>query len=153
MIGGGGRKVIQIAGRHADFLSLVPPNPEGTTNLHRTVTFGKQQFRQRVDLFYDTAREAGRDAGKLEVSTLSYLLMSRDKSQADQMLAASAAEAKTDLETARQALTYVSGTPDEVRREIRSRYEELDLSYFSFYFSSREMLNTFAAEVMPEFVQ
>ncbi len=153
MIGGGGRKVIQIAGRHADVLSLVPPNREGTPDLHRTVTFGKQQFRERVDLFYETARAAGRDAGKLEVSTLSYLLMSRDKSQADQMLAASAAEAKTDLETARRALTYVSGTPDEVRREIRSRYEELDLSYFSFYFSSREMLNTFAAEVMPEFVQ
>jgi probable F420-dependent oxidoreductase len=151
MIGGGGRKVIQIAGRHADVLSLVPPNPEGTTDLHRTVTFGKQQFRERVDLFYDTARAAGRDAGKLEVSTLSYILMSRDKSQADQMLAASAAEAKTDLETARQALTYVSGTPAEVKREIRSRYEELDLSYFSFYFSSREMLSTFAAEVMPEF--
>ena len=153
MIGGGGRKVIQIAGRYADVLSLVPPNPEGTTDLHRTVTFGKQQFRERVELFYDAARAVGRDAGKLEVSTLSYMLMSRDKSQADQMLAASAAEAKTDLETARRALTYVSGTPNEVRREIRSRYEELDLSYFSFYFSSREMLNMFAAEVMPEFAQ
>ena len=78
--------------------------------------------------------------------------MSKDKSQADQMLAASAQAAGTDLETARHAVTYVSGTPAEVRREIRSRYEELDLSYFSFYFSSREMLSTFAAEVMPEFV-
>jgi probable F420-dependent oxidoreductase len=151
MIGGGGLKVIKIAGRHADILSLVPPNPDGSTDLHRTVTFGKKQFRERVDLFLDTARAAGRDTSKLEISTLSYLLMSRDKSQADQMLSASAAEAKTDLETARQALTYVSGTPDDVKREIRSRYEELDLSYFSFYFSSREMLNTFAAEVMPEF--
>jgi probable F420-dependent oxidoreductase len=151
MIGGGGRKVIQIAGRHADILSLVPPNPEGNPDLHRTVTFTKQQFRERVDLFYATARAAGRDASRLEVSTLSYLLMSRDKSQADQMLAASASAARTDVETARQALTYVSGTPAEVKREIRSRCEQLDLSYFSFYFSSREMLNTFAAEVMPEF--
>ncbi len=48
-------------------------------------------------------------------------------------------------------MAYVSGTPEEVRREIRSRCEELDLSYFSFYFSSKEMLNTFAIEVMPEF--
>jgi len=151
MIGGGGRKLIQLAGRYADILSLVPPNPDGSSDLHRSVTFAKKQFRERVDLFYDSARAAGRDASKLEVSTLSYMLMSRDKSQADQMLAASAAEAGTDLETARAALTYVSGTPAEVRREIRSRYEELDLNYFSFYFSSREMLNTFAAEVMPEF--
>ena len=151
MIGGGGRKVIQIAGRHADMLSLVPPNPEGITDLHRTVTFTRQQFRERVDLFLDTARAAGRDASKLEVSTLSYLLMSKEQSQAEQMLAASASEAETDLETARRALTYVTGTPEDVRREIRSRYEELDLSYFSFYFSSREMLKTFGAEVMPEF--
>jgi alkanesulfonate monooxygenase SsuD/methylene tetrahydromethanopterin reductase-like flavin-dependent oxidoreductase (luciferase family) len=139
MIGGGGRKVIQLAGRYADFLSLVPPNPDGTSDLHRSVTFTKKQ------------RAAGREASRLEVSTLSYMLMSRDKSQAEQMLAASAADARTDIETARAALTYVSGTPAEVRREIRSRYEELDLSYFSFYFSSREMLNTFASEVMPEF--
>src|SRR5579875_1295473 len=151
MVGGGSRKVIQIAGRHADILSLVPPNREGSPDLHRSVTFGRKHFRERVDLFYDTARAAGRDPSKLEVSTLSFLLMSRDKEQAEQMLAASAAAAATDLETARQALTYVCGTPAEVRREIRARCEELDLSYFSFYFSSREMLNTFAAEVMPEF--
>ncbi len=151
MVGGGGKQTIKIAGRHADILSLVPPNPDGATNLNRSVTFTRKNFRERVELYYDTARAAGRDASKLEISTLSYLLMSKDKSQADQMLGASAAAAGTDLETARQALTYVSGTPAEVRREIRSRYEELDLSYFSFYFSSREMLNTFAAEVMPEF--
>ncbi len=151
MIGGGGRKVIQLAGRYADILSLVPPNPDGTSDLHRSVTFTKKQFRERVDLFYESARAAGRDPSKLEVSTLSYMLMSRDKSQADQMLAASAADAGTDIETTRAALTYVSGTPTEVRDEIRSRCEELDLSYFSFYFSSREMLNTFASEVMPQF--
>ncbi len=151
MIGGGGPKLLQIAGRHADILSLVPPNPSGNSDLHRSVTFGKKEFRERVNLFYDNARAAGRDVSKLEISTLSYLLMSREKSQAEQMLAASAREASTDIETARQAIAYVSGTPEEVRREIRSRYEELDLSYFSFYFSSREMLNTFASEVMPEF--
>jgi probable F420-dependent oxidoreductase len=153
MLGGGGLKLIQMAGRYADVLSLVPPNPSGTPDLHRSVTFTRKQFRERVDLFYDAARAAGRDAAKLEVSTLSYMLMSQDKSQADQMLAASAQEAKTDIETARRAITYVSGTPDEVRREIRSRYEELDLSYFSFYFSSREMLSMFATEVIPEFVK
>ncbi len=151
MVGGGSRKVIQVAGRHADILSLVPPNREGSPELHRSVTFARTHFRQRVDLFYDTARAAGHDPSKLEVSTLSFLLMSRDKGQAEQMLAASAAAANTDIETARHALTYVCGTPAEVRREIRARFEELDLSYFSFYFSSREMLNTFAAEVMPEF--
>src|SRR5579864_2292005 len=59
MIGGGGRKVIEIAGRHADILSLVPPNPAGNPDLHRTVTFTRQQFRERVELFYDTARAAG----------------------------------------------------------------------------------------------
>jgi alkanesulfonate monooxygenase SsuD/methylene tetrahydromethanopterin reductase-like flavin-dependent oxidoreductase (luciferase family) len=151
MVGGGGKKVIGIAGRYADILSLVPPNPDGNPDLHRTLTFSRQQFRERVDLFYDHARKAGRDPARLEVSTLSYLLMSNDKAQADQMLGASAQAASVDIETARQALTYVSGTPAEVRREIRSRYEQLDLSYFSLYFSSREMLNTFAREVMPEF--
>ena len=67
------------------------------------------------------ARAAGRDVSKLEISTLSYLLMSPEKSQAEQMLATSAGEARTDIETARKAVAYVSGTPEEVRREIRSR--------------------------------
>lgn len=151
MIGGGGNKLLEIAGRHADILSLVPPNPTGTSDLHRSVLFGKKEFRERVNRFYDNARANGRDVGKLEISTLSYMLMSRDKTQAEQMLAASASEAGTDIETARRAVAYVSGTPEEVRRELRSRCEELDLNYFSFYFSSREMLNTFASEVMPEF--
>jgi len=151
MVGGGGKKVIDIAAHHADILSLVPPNRDGGSDLGRSVRFGRKRFRERIDLFYDTARAAGRDVSRLEISTLTFMLMSRDKAQAEQMLAASAAGAGTDIETTRQAITFISGTPPEVKDEIRRRVEEFDLTYFSFYFASREMLETFAKEVMPAF--
>ena len=151
MVGGGGKLVVEIAGRHADILSMVPPNRGGGSDLGRNVRFGRKRFRERIDLFFETARGAGRDVSKLEISTLSFLLLARDKPQAEQMLATSAAGAGTDIETARQALTFISGTPPEVKAEIHQRIEEFDMTYFSFYFASREMLDTFAGEVMPEF--
>lgn len=154
MVGGGSRKVLEIAARHADILSLVAPNRDvGSSDLRRSLQFGKPQFRERVKLFYDTARAAGRDVNQLEVSSLVFLLMSREKSEAEKMLASAAAAAGLDVETARQSPARICGTPEEVRREIRSRAEELDLTYFSFYFASREMVQTFAKEVMPEFTQ
>jgi len=43
------------------------------------------------------------------------------------------------------------GTPAELKREIRSRVEELGITYFILIFMADEGRELFARQVMPEF--
>jgi len=56
-----------------------------------------------------------------------------------------------DAEGARNFPMLLVGTPQEVRRELRSRIEEFNITYFILSFMSEEALELFAREVMPEF--
>ena len=57
-----------------------------------------------------------------------------------------------DAEGARNFPMLLVGTPEEVRREIRSRIEDFNITYFIASFMTDESLELFARQVMPEFV-
>ncbi|MGA7763674.1 MAG: hypothetical protein WCA59_18155, partial [Candidatus Binataceae bacterium] len=57
-----------------------------------------------------------------------------------------------DEEAARRSPSILGGTPDEVKREIRSRIEETGMTYFVVLPDSEESHALFAKEVMPEFL-
>ena len=57
-----------------------------------------------------------------------------------------------DVETARRSPLLCMGTPDEVRRDLTTRIEDLGLTYFIFIPTSRDTQTLFVKNVMPEFV-
>jgi alkanesulfonate monooxygenase SsuD/methylene tetrahydromethanopterin reductase-like flavin-dependent oxidoreductase (luciferase family) len=103
-------------------------------------------------LLHKYAREAGRDPNSIEISSLSTTFVSSDKGQGDAM-AKRAAEnmGLPDAQGARNFPMLLVGTPEEVRREIRNRIEEFNITYFVLSFMSDDSLALFAREVMPEF--
>ncbi len=48
---------------------------------------------------------------------------------------------------------FLIGTPDELKREIRSRIEKLGMTYYILIFMADEARELFARQVMPEFVR
>ena len=56
-----------------------------------------------------------------------------------------------NIEAARNSPVLLVGTPDEVRRELRSRIEELGTTYYIVFPSSPESGELLVKEIMPEF--
>jgi probable F420-dependent oxidoreductase len=148
MIGGAGKKVMEIAAREAAIVNVV------STSLaaNRKQRFGKVQLRRRIELLREGARAHGRDPDAIEISGFPFVYIARDKSEAD-ATARKIGERNgfDDVEEARKAPGLLLGTPAEVRRELQSRIEELGMTYYMVSLPNAEAVRLFAAEVMPEF--
>ena len=78
--------------------------------------------------------------------------ISRSKSEADAAVKATAsAMGFPNEEAVRNAPVALIGTPEEVRRELRSRIEEYGMTYYVVFPRSEESRDLLAKEIMPEF--
>ncbi len=152
LVGGAGSAVLKVAARYADILNLIAPVTRGFVDYKESARFDKPDLKRRLALLHKYARECGRDPGAIEISSLSTTFIAADKAQSDAM-ARRAAEnmGLPDAEGARNFPMLLVGTAEEVRREIRSRIEEFNITYFILSFMSDESLELFARQVMPEF--
>jgi probable F420-dependent oxidoreductase len=152
LVGGAGSAVLKVAARHADTLNLIAPVTRGFVDYKESARFDKPDLRRRLGLLHKYAREAGRDPASIEISSLSTAFISSSESEGDRM-ARRAAEnmGLPDAEGARNFPMLLVGTPDQVRREIRSRIEEFNITWFIASFMTDESLDLFASQVMPEF--
>ncbi len=156
MLGGSGSKLLEIAAAEADIANLIPPIFNGKDLINdpaAAVKFDKADLKRRIGLLHRLAKEAGRDPNDIELSGLSLATISKDQSRAGSAVRELAKKMGfPDEEAARHAPSILGGTPDEVRREIRSRIEEIGITYFVMLPDSEESQELLANEVMPEFL-
>ena len=151
MIGGSGRKLLEITAREADIANLAPPIIRGRFDAEMRVKFNKPRLTQKIALLNELAAAAGRKPGAIEISGFCAITIARDRTDAD---AAVATTMKTmgfeNEETVRNSPSLLIGTPDQVRREIRARVEEFGMTYYILA-GARTSVDLFVSEVMPEF--
>src|SRR5260370_17330137 len=90
LIGGGGKKVLEIAGKHADIMNLNPPVTRGFVDLKDALKFDKPELERRIAMVRNFPKSARRSPDAIEISGGSFVLMAKDKAQADAMVAATA---------------------------------------------------------------
>ena len=152
MIGGAGKRVLEIAAREADIVNVV--SSAIITNPGESAPkFGKIQLRERLEILRSFARAAGREPDSIEISSFPFAFISRDKTEAD-AIARKIAQRNgyDDVEEARQAPGLLLGTPEEIKRELSSRIEEFEMTYHMVSLPNAESVKLFATAVMPEFV-
>jgi probable F420-dependent oxidoreductase len=156
MIGGSGTKVLKIAGTDADIINLIPPVLHGkdpySADHAVLVKFDGPELKQRIQMLHRFAKEAGRDPNEIEIGGLVALTVAKSKSDAEAAVRATVSQMGFPNEEAvRRAPVMLIGTPDEVKRELRSRIEETGMTYFIVFPTSEETVELFANQVMPEF--
>ena len=153
MIGGGGRKLLEISAVEADIANFIAPITRGIFSAEAMVKFDKPRLKEKIALLNELAAAAGRAPGSIEISGFCSLTVLASQPESD---AAAAATAKAmgfpNLEAVKQSPAMLLGTPAELKREIRSRVEEFGMTYFIMG-GAPAALELFAREVMPEFVQ
>jgi probable F420-dependent oxidoreductase len=150
MIGGAGKRVMEIAAREADIVNVVSSAPA----LNKKGRFDKKQLRHRIEILHTFARAAGRNPDSIEISGFPFVFVAADKAEAD-ATARKIAQRNgfDDIDEARESPGLLLGTPAEIRRELRSRIEEFGMTYYMVALPNTEAIKLFAAEVMPEFVR
>jgi len=152
LIGGGGKKILQIAAQEAEILNLNPPVMRGMVEIAEALKFSKDEVKRRIAMVRGFVKAAGRRDDALELSGGSTVVAAKDKPTAEAMIRATAqAVGVPDIELARQSPMVLSGTFDDVRRELQWRIENFGMSYFFVNFMSIDAMETFANEVKPAF--
>lgn len=155
MLGGSGPRLLEIAARHADIALLTPPiyhDKDSVQDPVSAVRFTKNVLKRRIGQLKELAREAGRDPDSIELASLVFVRMARDKSHADEIVRQSVAQMGfPDEGAARNSPASLMGTPEEVRRELRSRIDEFGLTFFTAALFGQETYEMFVNEIMPAF--
>ncbi len=155
MIGGSGKKVLQIAGAEAQIANLIPPIINGKDFVQdpaAAVRFDKAEIKRRIAMLRGFTKEAGRPVEAVEISGIVLLSIARSKSEADAAIRTTASGMGfPGEEAARNSPVLLMGTPEEVRRELRSRIEDFGMTYYIVFPTSQESRDLLVKEVMPEF--
>jgi probable F420-dependent oxidoreductase len=154
MIGGSGRKVLEVAARDADIMNLIAAVYLGSIQPSQQAKFDNHALHRKIAELHELTSAAGRDPDAIELSGFPLVLMSESKSESDAMAkAAGDAAGIFDLDEVRRLPMSLIGTPDEIRRELRSRIEEFNVTYHFLALGSPDAVELFAARVMPEFTR
>jgi probable F420-dependent oxidoreductase len=154
MIGGSGKRVLQMAGEEAQLANLIPPIINGKDFVQdpaAAVKFDKAEIRRRIEMLRGFTKAAERDPSAVEISGIVVLSIAREKSAADAAVKATAASMGfPSEEAARKSPVLLMGTPDEVTRELRSRIEELGMTYYIVFPTTPETRDLLVGEIMPK---
>ena len=155
MIGGSGKKILELVAAEAQLVNLIPPIVNGKDFVQdpaAAVKFDKPELKKRIGWLRQFQAKAGRPDDTVELSGICMVSLSRSKADADTALARTAAGMGfPNAEAARNSPVLLFGTPDEVRRELRSRIEEFGTTYYIVFPSSPESGDLLVKEIMPEF--
>jgi probable F420-dependent oxidoreductase len=155
MVGGSGSRLLQVTAAEAQIANLIPPIINGkdfAQDSAAAVRFDKQNLKKRIEMLRRFCTANGRDEGEIEISGLAMLRLSRSRTEIDAAARQTAsAMGFANAEAARNSPVLLIGTPDEVRRELRSRIEEFGMTYFIMFPASAESRELLVNEIMPEF--
>jgi probable F420-dependent oxidoreductase len=148
LVGGGGRRLLGVAGRLADIVGINPSLPEGKVTSNTARDLAPERVREKVSWVRSAAESVGRNPDEIELNALVFVTnISDDPSGLRRALAES-----TGMTTDQVAdcPLFLTGSPSEIRERLQKRREESGISYVVIQGEQPEMLEQFAHAVVSE---
>jgi probable F420-dependent oxidoreductase len=146
LIGGGGPKVLAVAGRHADIVGVNPKVAEGRVTAAAMQNATAERTLEKVRWVREAAAAAGRDPEALEWNALVFVAaVTDDPKPLREMLAKNGG---MTVEEVTGSLLYLTGSAREVRDQLEQRREKFGVSYVVIQGMDEKVLATFAEHVV-----
>jgi probable F420-dependent oxidoreductase len=146
LIGGGGEKLLSVAGRHADIVGINPKIPEGRITARTALDITPESVRQKIRWVHDAARSAGRDPATIELNALVFVAaITNDPKPMREMVAANTG---MPVEDVTDCPLFLIGSGAQVRDTLQRRREETGISYLVIQGQDPAQIEQFAKEVV-----
>jgi probable F420-dependent oxidoreductase len=130
LIGGGGRRMLRLAGREADIVGVNANLSAGDVGQSSVLDVSWEMMAEKVGWVQEGATAAGRDFETIELSMAQWLLLvTDDRSQADALLAKIAAKVGVDVQWLDQAPGVLVGAPSRCIEKLHEMRDRLGISY------------------------
>jgi probable F420-dependent oxidoreductase len=146
LIGGGGPRVLRLAGRYADIVGINPKMEAGRITAETPADSAPEMIRKKIAWVREGAEQAGRNPDDIEFNSLTFVVaISDDPSGLREVLG------KRSGMTAEQVADcplFLTGSAAEIRERLEKRREETGISYIVIQGGDQAVLETFAKEIV-----
>ena len=146
LIGGGGKKLLAVAGRHADIVGINPRLTEGRITPQTALDITPSSVRQKIDWVHAAAAAAGRDPAALELNALVFAVAITDDPRPIREMVA----ANTGMDAAQvaQSPLFLIGSGAQIRETLQQRRETTGISYIVIQGQDPAQIEQFGHEVV-----
>ena len=146
LIGGGGPRLLALAGRYADIVGINPTLVEGRVTPQTPADLAPERVREKTNWVREAAARAGRDPDALEFNSLSFVLaVSDDPKPLREVLARNTG---MSVEQIADCPLFLTGSAAELRDRLERRREQTGISYIVVQGGKPEALESFAQSVV-----
>ncbi|HEY8120993.1 MAG TPA: TIGR03621 family F420-dependent LLM class oxidoreductase [Myxococcota bacterium] len=146
LIGGGGKKVLGVAGRHADIVGINPKVAEGKITANAARDGMLERTREKIRWVQEAAAAAGRDFAALELNALVFgTVITDDAKPTREFLGKQSGMSPEDVAA---CPLYLVGSVREIQDTLLRRREELGFNYIVIQGRDFALVEKFAAEVV-----
>ncbi len=146
LIGGGGKRMLSLAGRHADIVGINPTLVEGKVTAATPADLAPERVRQKTAWVHEAAAAAGRDPEAIELNSLSFVVAISDHPSG--IREALASSSGLSVEQIADCPLFLTGPASEIRDRLEARREQTGISYVVIQGRDEAVLEQFAAEVV-----
>ncbi len=145
LVGGGGKRVLSLAGRVADIVGINPAMVEGRITPQTVQDLSADRVREKIGWVREAAARAGRDDAAIEWNSLVFVVGITD--QPAGLRAAIAKQTGMSESDVATCAAFLTGSANEICDRLEKRREETGIHYVVIQ-GTHEIVERFAAEVV-----
>ena len=146
LIGGGGKRILGLAGRFADIVGINPKMIEGRVTAETPADSAPERVRQKIRWVREGAERAGRNPDDIEFNALTFVIAITDDptSLRDSIAKGSGMTS----EQVADCPLFLTGSASEIRERLEKQREETGISYIVVQGRDEATLEQFAKEIV-----
>jgi len=146
LIGGGGKAMMRLAGRHADIVNISASVPKGTYDRDVVRSSSSSKLREKLEWIHDSAARVGRSNDELEISLWSPRIKITD--DPDTLYKPIAERYDISIEDVRDWTYLLYGSGHDIREKLKRLNEDYCINYILVAGRSIDEIERFAKEVI-----
>jgi probable F420-dependent oxidoreductase len=146
LIGGGGPRLLRLAGRYADIVGINPKMVEGKVTPETPADSAPEMVRKKVQWVREGAEAAGRNPDDIELNCLTFVTAIMD--DPSRLRESIAKGSGMTVEQVADCPLFLTGSGMEIRDRLEKRREETGISYIVIQGGDDAVLENFAKEVV-----
>ena len=146
LIGGGGERILSLAGRHADIVGINATMVEGKVTPATIRDLAPERVREKIGWVRAAAHEAGRDPDLIELNALVFVVAITDDPSG--IRAGLAQNSGMTVEQVADCPLFLTGSAAEIRDRLERQREQTGISYVVIQGGDPAVVEAFAEAVV-----